>query len=413
MSVTRRDFIKKSGTVAALSLAVPPWLARMVWAEGTGDAFRQTSAGAKRTLVVIQLTGGNDGLNTVIPYADAAYHSSRPTIGFKDSEVLHLNGAVGLNPAMTGMKDLYDKGRLAIVQGVGYPNPNRSHFRSMEIWQTASPEKPATEGWVGRYLDAIREGRTSPLTGINIGGEMSAALQSAHAAVPSIQGLANFGVAFPHGPDGDARADALKRVQLADTNTQYGALFSQVARETYDSADRIRSGIAKYHSTIEYPQGDFARDLQEVAQLISADLGTRVYYLSFAGGSFDTHSQQARRHPLLLSQLSDGLAAFQHDLEQMGHADNVLTLCFSEFGRRVHENAGGGTDHGTASEMFVVGKKVKGGLYGAYPSLTNLDQGDLKFTTDFRTVYATAIDRWLGANSEAVLGQRFEDLKFV
>ncbi len=411
MSVSRRRFIRDSAATVAVSFAVPPWLAKMVWAEGSGDAFAQTAAGRSRALVVIQLTGGNDGLNTVIPYADATYHSARPLIGIKDTDALHLTDFVGLNPAMKGMKGLYDAGRLAIVQGVGYPNPNRSHFRSMEIWQTAEPDKMGTEGWVGRYLDAIAQGRTSPLTGINIGNESSEALQSAHAAVPSIQGLANFGVVFPHSPEGDARANALKKIQYADTSTPYGALFAQTARETYESADRIRAGIQNYHSTVAYPASNFGRGMQQIAELISANLGTRVYYITL--GSFDTHAAQTRRQPLLLQDLSDTLAAFQQDLAQMGQDDNVLTLAFSEFGRRVHENANQGTDHGTASEMFVVGKPVKGGLYGAYPSLTNLDQGDLKFTTDFRAVYGTVIDRWLGANSALVLGQQFEDLRFV
>ncbi len=412
MSVSRRDFLKKGATTVAVGLAVPPWLSKMVWAQGY-DATGSSGNGTPKTLVVIQLTGGNDGINTVIPYADAAYRQNRPNLGIPDGQVLHLSDSIGLNPAMTGMKGLYDKGQLAIVQGVGYPNPNRSHFRSMEIWQTAEPERAGTEGWVGRYLDAIRSGRTSPLTGINIGNELSEALVSAHAAVPSIQGLANFGVVFPQGGAGDARTAALKQIQMTDTNTPYGQLFAQTARETYDSADKIRAGIQKYHSTVQYPTGGFGSGLQEVAQLIAADLGTRVFYVSFGGGSFDTHTQQGRRHPLLLSQLSDGLAAFQSDLDQMGKADNVVTLCFSEFGRRVHENAGGGTDHGTASEMFIVGKPIKGGLYGAYPSLTDLDAGDLKFTTDFRSVYATVLDRWLGVSSEQVLGSRYEDLKFV
>ncbi len=412
MSFSRRDFIRRGATTVAIGLAVPPWLANMVWAEGYDKSFNSVS-GAGKTLVVIQLTGGNDGLNTVIPYGDDAYLNNRPTLGFRDSQVLHLSDKIGLNPAMTGMKGLYDKGRLAIIQGAGYPNPNRSHFRSMEIWQTAAPDREGTEGWVGRYLDAIQSGRTSPLTGINIGNEMSEALVSAHAAVPTIQGLANFGVVFPQNGGGDTRMAALKQIQTSDTNTPYGHLFAQVARETYDSADQIRAGIQKYHSTVQYPTGGFGQGLHEVAELIAADLGTRVFYVSFGGGSFDTHTQQAQRHPLLLSQLSDGLAAFQNDLDQMGKSDDVVTLCFSEFGRRVHENAGGGTDHGTASEMFIVGKPVKGGLYGEYPSLTDLDAGDLKFTTDFRSVYATVLDRWLGVNSEQVLGSRFEDLRFV
>lgn len=407
MSVSRRDFLKKSATTVAVGLAVPPWLAKMVWAEGGGFADSRSN----RSLVVIQLTGGNDGLNTVIPYANDAYIKNRPILGFNDKQVLHLTNGIGLNPVMAGMKGLYDKGQLAIIQGAGYPNPNRSHFRSMEIWQTANPDRIAQEGWVGRYLDAIRSGRASPLTGINIGNEVSEALQSAHAAVPSIQGLANFGFVFPRNGDGDARTEALKRIQMADTNTPYGEFFKQTAQDTYESADRIREGIKKYHSTVQYPNGGFGKGLQDIAGLIAADLGTRVYYIST--GSFDTHAQQSRRHAVLLKDISDGLAAFQADLDQMGAGNRVLTLAFSEFGRRVHENANGGTDHGTASEMFVLGQSVKGGLYGAYPSLTDLDQGDLKFTTDFRSVYATVLDRWLGVSSEIVLGSRFEDLRFV
>jgi uncharacterized protein (DUF1501 family) len=412
MPISRRQLLKNGAATVAVGLAVPPWLAKMVWAEG--NTFNNTSApGAARTLVVVQLTGGNDGLNTVIPYTNDAYRKNRPTLGLPDDQILHLTDEIGLHPSMTGMKSLYDQGQLAIVQGVGYPNPNRSHFRSMEIWQTAEPDKMGTEGWVGRYLDAVRSGRTSPLTGINIGNEFNEATQSAHAAVPTIQGLANFGVVFPNTPTGDVSTAALKMIQTTDHNTPYGQLFQQTALDTYDSASRIRAGIGNYHSAVTYPTGGFGEGLQEVAALIAADLGTRVFYVSFGGGSFDTHTNQLRRHPLLLSQLSDGLAAFQSDLTQMGKADQVVTVCFSEFGRRVHENAGGGTDHGTASEMFIVGKPLKGGLYGDYPSLTDLDQGDLKFNTDFRAVYATLIDRWLGSDSEAVLGSRYEDLKFV
>ncbi len=412
MSLSRRQLLKTTAASVAVGLAVPPWLAKMVWADG--DTFNNGNApGATRTLVVVQLTGGNDGLNTVIPYSNDAYRKNRPTLAQPDNQILRLTDDIALHPSMTGMKALFDKKQLAIVQGVGYPNPNRSHFRSMEIWQTAAPDRMGTEGWVGRYLDAIRSGRTSPLTGINIGNEANEALQSAHAAVPTIQGLANFGVVFPHNGDGDVRTAALKSVQMGDTNTPYGALFQQTAADTYESADKIQAGIKKYHSSVQYPTGGFGTGLQEVASLIAADLGTRVFYVSFGGGSFDTHTNQARRHVQLLTQLSDGLAAFQSDLDQMGKADQVVTVCFSEFGRRVHENAGGGTDHGTASEMFIVGQPVKGGLYGQYPSLTDLDQGDLKFTTDFRSVYATLIDRWLGSHSEAVLGSRYEDLKFV
>ena len=409
---SRRDFLKKSATTVAVGLAVPPWLAKMVWADTlAGNALAAGGPAQGRALVVIQLTGGNDGLNTLVPYADAAYHKARPTLAHADNTVLHLSDHVGLSPVMTGMKSLYDRGRLAIVQGVGYPNPNRSHFRSMEIWQTAEPERVGSEGWVGRYLDAVRAGRASPLTGINIGNEASEAFSNAHAAVPSIQGLASFGVVFPRSPEGDARTGALKRIQLGDANTPYGRFFQQTAQETYESADRIAQGVKNYRSTVPYPKSGFGRGMREIAQLIAADLGTRVFYIST--GSFDTHAGQIRRHAQLWQDVSDTLLAFQTDLEAMGAGGRVLTLAFSEFGRRVHENANGGTDHGTASEMFIVGKPVKGGLYGEYPSLTNLDAGDLKFTTDFRAVYATVLDRWLGANSELVLGNRYEDLRFV
>ncbi len=412
MSITRRDFIKKSATTVAVGLAVPPWLAKMVWADSVaGNALSASGQTAGRSLVVIQLTGGNDGLNTVVPYADSAYRSARPVLAHNSDKVLHLTDTVGLSPVMGGMKTLYDQKKLAIVQGVGYPNPNHSHFRSMEIWQTAEPEKLGTEGWVARYLDAIRSGRTSPLTGINIGNEASEAFTNAHAAVPTIQGLANFGVVFPANAEGQARTAALKQIQMGDTNTPYGKLFQQTAAETYDSADKITAGISRYHSAVEYPRSAFGQGMQEIAQLIAANLGTRVYYISTGG--FDTHTQQTRRHDQLWQDVSDSLLAFQTDLEGINAGDHVLTLAFSEFGRRVHENANGGTDHGTASEMFLLGKPVKGGLYGAYPSLTDLDAGDLRYSTDFRAVYATVLDRWLGISSEIVLGRRYEDLKFV
>ena len=198
---------------------------------------------------------------------------------------------------------------------------------------------------------------------------------------------------------------------MGDTNTPYGKFFQETAAETYESADKITAGIKQYHSAVQYPSSAFGKGMQEIAQLIAAHLGTRVFYISTGG--FDTHAQQIRRHDQLWQDVSDTLLAFQTDLEQMGAGDHVLTLAFSEFGRRVHENANGGTDHGTASEMFILGKPVHGGLYGEYPSLSNLDAGDLKYTTDFRAVYATVLDRWLGTSSEIVLGRRYEDLKFV
>lgn len=410
MEISRRSLLKKSAVVA-VGLAVPPWLSKMVWADDGAAMGFHKDVPQDRILVVIQLTGGNDGINTVIPYADAAYYKARPTIGVKDGDVLHLTDNIGLNPAMTSLKDLWDAKQLAIVQGVGYPNPNRSHFRSMEIWQTAAPDSIGTEGWVGRYLDAVQNGRVSPLTGINIGNEESLAVESAHSAVPSIQGLANFGMIFPQNREGQARQAALRQIQLADSNTPYGAFYKQTASELYDSADKIRANMANYRSTVAYGRNALAQGMQEIATLIAANLGTRVFYVSYGG--FDTHNQQTQRQPTLLRDYSDAVKAFMADMTEMGMADKVMVLTFSEFGRRVTENASLGTDHGTASEMFLIGGAVKGGLYGAYPSLTDLDQGDLKFTTDFRSVYATALDRWMGADSERVLGSRYENIAFI
>lgn len=411
MSISRRDLLKSGAAVVAVGLAVPPWLSKMVWADNGAAMGFHKNVPEDRILVVVQLTGGNDGINTVIPYSDSNYLLNRPNIGVADSQVLHITDSIGLNPAMTGMKELWDNKQLAIVQGVGYPNPNRSHFRSMEIWQTAAPDTPATEGWIGRYLDAVRDGRVSPLTGINIGSEADPALASAHAAVPTIQGLANFGVIYPSSPDGDTRAAVLRQLQTADSKTPYGAFLQQTGDELYDSADKIRIASSAYKSNVSYGNDGFGKGMQEIATLIAANMGTKVFYISFNG--FDTHTNQVKRQPVLLGQLSDGLSSFMKDMAAMGKQDKVMVMCFSEFGRRVHENAGGGTDHGTASEMFIVGSGVKPGLYGNYPSLTNLDEGDLKFSTDFRSVYATALDKWMGADSERVLGQRFDNLTFV
>jgi uncharacterized protein (DUF1501 family) len=413
MSLSRRSFVKQAAATVAVGLAVPPWLSKMVWADGGAAMNFHKDVPDDRILVVVQLSGGNDGINTVVPYADDNYRKFRPIIGIADTDVIHLTDKIGLNPGMTSMKTLWDQGNLAIVQGVGYPNPNRSHFRSMEIWQTAAPDRLATEGWVGRYLDAVREGRVSPLTGINLGDESNAAIVSNHAAIPTIQGLANFGMIFPQNTQGEAREAALRQVQLADSNTPYGAFFKQTADEFYESRDKIHAGLANYKSTTRYAPDGFSQGMQEVATLIAANLGTKIFYISYGG--FDTHTQQVYRHQQLLKQVSDGLLSFMTDMKQQGKDEKVMVMTFSEFGRRVGENASHGTDHGTASEMFVVSGGLKKGLYGAYPSLdpSDLDQGDLKFTTDFRSVYATVLDKWLGADSERVLGDKYDDQSFV
>jgi uncharacterized protein (DUF1501 family) len=380
MIISRRDLLR-TGALAAIGLSLPSWLAKAAFAEDASVPGASRLSKGSRILVVVQFSGGNDGLNTLIPYADAAYYKARPTIGVSEKDVIPLSDSVGLNPSMQALKTLWDKKQAAIIQGVGYPDPNRSHFRSMEIWQTAEPERIESEGWLGRYVDMIEQKQVSPLIGVNIGSEQNLSLENPHEAIPSIQGLTNFGTIFPKNQAGQAKEAALQRIQLASSPYPASGMITQTAQELYESSETIRQGITKYKSNVVYGSDSLSKGMQQIAELIAADLGTRVFYVSFGG--FDTHTQQIRRQPQLLQQFSEAMKSFMDDMEQMGRANDVMVVTFSEFGRRVSENAGLGTDHGTASEMFVIGGAINGGLYGEYPSLTKLDQGDFDLHNGF------------------------------
>lgn len=420
---------------AAASWTLPVFLEKTFFALDAmaADSLTQTASGKDGTiLVVLQMAGGNDGLSMIVPFADDAYHRARPTLALPAEKILRLDSYAGLNPRLTGLKSLFDEGHLGVIQGVGYPNPNRSHFRSTEIWQTASDaDRTEREGWLGRYFDNCCAG-ADPTVGVAIGAEMPEAFtartptgvvfskpeqyrfkSSDHGAgvnseeyfYRQLNSAPETAIATPEGGSIGAIAGATNFDLSAVDFLQRTALDAQI------SSDKILAIARKSKSTIPYPPGRLANSLSLIARMIAGGLTTRVYYAS--QGGFDTHAGQINAHDRLMTELNGALTAFIADLKQQGNFDRVLLLTFSEFGRRVAENANGGTDHGAAAPMFVLGGKVKPGLFGKYPSLTNLDNGDLKFNTDFRNVYGTVLDQWLGAPSATVLGRKFPALPIV
>lgn len=410
LSSTRREFLKLFGSAGVLSLGgLPPRLLSQVFAD---DAAKLGPD--QRVLVLIQLAGGNDGLNTVVPFADDEYRRRRPGIGVPTDAVLKLNDRFGLHPSLGGLQQLFDAGRLAIVQGVGYPHPDRSHFRSMDIWHSAQPENETPrDGWLGRALEwRLQQGRPGA-EGLALGVErLPLAMASARIPVPTLRKIDDWKLA-----EGDPSAAnrSLKRELLTKSagHSAQGELefLRQSTKTAFAAADRLAGLTKAYQPSAEYPGTNLAQQLKLVAQFIAADVPTRIFFVSLDG--FDTHSQQQPGHAALLTELSGAIAAFHADLEGHGMGDRVLTATFSEFGRRVEENGSLGTDHGAASMLFAVAPTGKGGFYGTMPSLTDLTDGDLKFTVDFRQVYATWLDRWLDISSEAVLGGKYEPVPFA
>ncbi len=401
MSATRRNFLKTSGLVA-LGLNAPLFVGRTALA-----APAARNPGAKDTiLVVLELTGGNDGLNTVIPFKDPLYQSHRPTLAQPANQVRKLTGDIGLHPSMTDLADIFQKGELAVVQGVGYPNPDQSHFRSMDIWQAASLEKNLTEGWLGKAMKKMPAGPSFHLKTNNDGSPL--AFAGSPARVPSIASLEDYQLHLAgSAPDVKAKRDVIESsAKPGGDKPDLLDFVQRTASDTYASIKRLQEVGKNYQPKATYPQTALANRLKLAAQLIDADLGARVFYVRLDG--FDTHAQQAPQHANLLSQLSGAVGAFWKDVSARGHRDRVLLMTFSEFGRRAKENGSKGTDHGSAAPMFLVGGKVKAGLVGTHPSLDKLEMGNLKHHTDFRQVYAPILDRWLGVPSKDVLGAEYK-----
>ena len=364
--------------------------------------------GTDRVLVLINLQGGNDGLNTLVPHGSDAYYRFRPSLGIARNDVLRIDEAVGLNPALGSMKKMYDGGKVAIVQGVGYPDPDHSHFRSTEIWQTAEPKSYATTGWLGRYLDDAGLPKDNLFNAVALAQVLPEALLSKNTDVPAIPQLGGYGLRSDRSIASKDAFHALVADKTVPFRSPFLAQVAEIEDHAQRGAEELPKLIAGYKTEATYPATALGRSLALAAQIVGSKLGTRVLYIQH--GSFDTHTNQRVTQDRLLKELGDGLAAFYDDLGAHGNADRVLTMTFSEFGRRVAENGSRGTDHGTAAPLFLIGGNVKGGLYGSYPSLDALDNGDLRFTTDFRSVYATVMERWLGRPSEKIVGGTFPTL---
>jgi len=399
MLIKRKEFIQ-IGSLATASLMVPKFL----------KAFEKQSMvlPGNKVVVILQLSGGNDGLNTVIPIRNDLYYKARPKLGIAKDKALSITDEVGLHPALTAFKELHDDGSLAILNNVGYPNPDRSHFRSMDIWHTASQSSEYwTNGWVGRYLDAQCHGCDKPTQAIEIDDVLSLALKG-----ENIKGIA---VKDPKRLYGTANEkffrDVMKNHKDEAGEQPVDYLYKTMA-ETLSSADYIFQQSKMHPSNAEYPKTDLGTSLKTIASLIYSEINTKVYYVSL--GSFDTHINQDAQQQRLFTEMNDAVKAFVKDLKDQHRFDDVMLFTFSEFGRRVEQNASAGTDHGTANNMFLIsgGLKQKGVL-NAMPDLDDLNEGDLKYNVDFKNVYATVLKKWLNADDKSILTKQYEYLNFI
>lgn len=396
--VNRRRFLQ-TGSLASAALLVPKFL----------KAFeRQLLPGGNKVLVIIQLSGGNDGLNTVIPYRNDIYYSMRPLLGIKREAALAMNDELGLHPALSGLKALYDNGDMGVLNCVGYPNPDRSHFRSMDIWQTGSDsDQIITTGWVGRYLDAQCSGCAKPTQAIEVDDTLSLALKG-----DKLRGLAANDPQRLFASSHDAYFSAIMKNHAAEDDHENVDYLYKTLSETMSSADYIYKQSKIYKSAETYPNSEFGKGMKTIAELIISNINTKVFYISL--GSFDTHVNQQPQQERLFRQLGDGLNVFVSDLKKNNRFQDVAVMTFSEFGRRVSQNASQGTDHGTANCMFLVSGGLKRqGVLNAAPDLSDLDQGDLKYKVDFKDVYATMLKKWLDTDEGKILGGQHQYLDFM
>jgi len=392
----RREFLQYS-TLATGSMFIPSFL--------KGMQFNQAAFNGKR-LIIVQLGGGNDGLNTVVPYTNDIYYRLRPKLALRKDEINALTDELAFNKVMKGLTDLYDQGLVSVINNVGYPNPNRSHFRSMDIWQTGSASDSYLQsGWVGRYLDAQCNGQCAAHEALEIDSSLSLALKG-----KDVKGLAIEKINdFKKMTDG-ALIKSLS--QEEDHNHEQVSYLYKTLRETVSSADYIAEKMKVYQSNIVYPFNAFGKKLKTLAQLINSGVESKVFYVSLTG--FDTHAFQKNAQNNLLRQFSDGIKALVTDLKQNNNIDNTVIMAFSEFGRRVKQNGSNGTDHGAANNLFLISGGLKRpGFYNETPNLLDLDNGDIKHTVDFRQVYASLLDNWLHVDHQNILGEQFSPLHFV
>jgi uncharacterized protein (DUF1501 family) len=413
MSITRREFVRGGVAAFTVSFAAPAFLSDLARAQGR----------SRRNLVVLYLSGGNDSLSTLIPYTDAQYYARRPTLAIPAANVLQIGrdsagNALGLNPRLTGLRSIFDAGRLAIVQRTGYQNSSRSHFQGTDIWSTADPSSPQGTGWLGRYLDALPT-PVDPLIGWSTVRETPRTLLARTVGVPSIPSVSAYAFASPNGGTDAvaARQSATRIASHLPVDMPHLAFVNSTARAAFATLDRVTQ-VNAYAPTVTYPNNGLAQALRAVAGAMAKDIGTKVFWVQTGG--YDTHAGQNTNvangtYATLMATLNDALLAFYTDLLNQGLLNDTLLLQFSEFGRRISENASSGTDHGAASIMFVMGGAVRGGIYGTAPNLRAASDnptlenngGDVRYETDFRSVYARVVDEWLGASSVSILGGDF------
>jgi uncharacterized protein (DUF1501 family) len=402
---SRRAFIEKSAFATVGGMMIPNFL----------KAFEKQNLGQNqstdKTLVVIQLSGGNDGLNTVVPYRNDIYYKARPNIAIPSEKVLKLNDEVGLNPAMESLRGLYDNGLVNIINNVGYPNPDRSHFRSMDIWQTASESTEyLNTGWIGRYLDAKCVGNCVPYQALEIDDTLSLSMKGAKVKALSVQD--------PEKLYKQVSANFINKVaqnKAVNEHDNVAYLYKTLA-ETASSAEFLHTkqhaAQKIYKSTNQYPQGELGQRLKTISELIVSGMPTNIYYVSISG--FDTHFNQVNQQERLLKNYADSLSVFVNDLKKNNKFKDVAIMTFSEFGRRVKQNASGGTDHGTANNVFLISENLKRPkVLNEAPNLTDLDDGDLKFSIDFRQIYASLLQDWLKTNDNAILSKSFQSLNLL
>jgi uncharacterized protein (DUF1501 family) len=409
MKPTRRDFVRGGVAAFTVGFAAPKFLCDLALAQGA----------ASRNLVVVYLSGGNDSLSMVVPYADPFYASRRPTIGLAAGQVLQIGrdsagNSLGLHPRLVGLRSIFDQGRLALIQRTGYENSSRSHFQGTDIWSTASPTSTQGPGWLGRYLDTL-PAPVDPLAAWNTTGQTPHALQARLVGVPAIPNPATYAFQSPNNATEalNERAFATKISSHVAVNRPHLAFVNSTAQAAFATLDRVVS-VANYAPSVTYANNGFAQALRTVAGALARGIGTRVFWVQTGG--YDTHSAQGTQnggYATLMSTLNDGLFAFYTDLNNQGLLSQTMIIQFSEFGRRIQENGSAGTDHGAGSIMMAMGGPVRGGLYGTAPSLNpnspTLENGgnDVRYETDFRSVYARVIDNWLGGDSVNVLAGDF------
>ena len=399
MQIKRREFLQV-GSLATASMMVP----RFLKAFESGYLVPQ----GNKVLVILQLSGGNDGLNTVIPFRNDLYYKARPRLGIEKSKALSLTDEVGIHPALTGFKELFDDGSLGILNGVGYPNPDRSHFRSMDIWHCGSNSNEYwTTGWLGRYLDAQCKGCDKPTYALELDDTLSLAMKGEEAKAIAMKDPKRlFGTANQR-----FFKDVIMQYKDEPGEQPVDYLYKTLA-ETISSVDYIFEKSKLHPSKTNYPKSELGQNLKTIASLIFSDINTKVYYVSH--GSFDTHVNQQFQQQRLFTEMNDAVKTFMKDLKDNGRFNDVFLMTFSEFGRRVSQNASGGTDHGTANNMFLIGGSLKQkGIINPMSDLEDLDEGDLKYEVDFKNVYATVLKNWLAADDIAILKKKFDCLSFI